>query len=111
MRSSINNTNSIFSEDSDISPMDNISNMSDAMLVLAVGIMLALVLNWNIDIKDINYEQQKGDAVEENKLEEFNDENSKERTDITKEDVESNYVKSGTVYTDTATGKTYVILD
>ena len=111
MRSSINNTNSIFSEDSDISPMDNISNMSDAMLVLAVGIMLALVLNWNIDIKDINYEQQKGDVVEENKLEEFNDENSKERTDITKEDVESNYVKSGTVYTDTATGKTYVILD
>ena len=111
MRSSINNTNNIFSEDSGTSPMDNISNMSDAMLVLAVGIMLALVLNWKIDIKDVSYEQQKGDVVEENKLEEFDADSSKERTDITKEDVESNYIKSGTVYTDTATGKTYVIMD
>lgn len=111
MKSSINNTNNIFSEDSGTSPMDNISNMSDAMLVLAVGIMLALVLNWKIDIRDVSFEQQKGDIVEENKLEEFDAENSKERTDITKEDVESNYVKSGTVYTDTATGKTYVIMD
>ena len=111
MRSSIDNVNNSFLEDSGISPMDNISNMSDAMLVLAVGIMLALVLNWKIDIRDVSFEQQKGDIVEENKLEEFDAENSKERTDITKEDVESNYVKSGTVYTDTATGKTYVIMD
>lgn len=111
MRSSINSINNSYIEDSGTSPMDNISNMSDAMLVLAVGIMLALVLNWKIDIKDVSYEQQKGDIVEENKLEEFDSENSRERTDITKEDVESNYVKSGTVYTDTATGKTYVIMD
>lgn len=36
--------------DSDVNPMDGLSNLSDAMLVLAVGIMLALVTAWNVDI-------------------------------------------------------------
>ena len=31
-------------------PMDGVANMADAMLVLAVGIMLALVINWKVDI-------------------------------------------------------------
>ncbi len=36
--------------DKDVNPMDYIANLVDAMLVLAVGIMLALVINWNVDI-------------------------------------------------------------
>ena len=36
---------------SEANPMDGVSNMSDAMLVLAVGIMLALVINWKIKLK------------------------------------------------------------
>jgi len=31
-------------------PMDGLGNLADAMLVLAVGIMLALILNWKVDI-------------------------------------------------------------
>ena len=31
-------------------PMNYLSNLSDAMLVLAVGIMLALIVHWNVDI-------------------------------------------------------------
>ena len=38
------------SDDAPVNPMDSISNLADAMLVLAVGIMLALILNWNVDI-------------------------------------------------------------
>lgn len=34
----------------DINPMNYMSNLSDAMLVLAVGIMLALVAAWEVDI-------------------------------------------------------------
>ena len=34
----------------DINPMEGTSSMSDAMLVLAVGMMLAVVINWNVDI-------------------------------------------------------------
>ena len=38
------------SDDAPVNPMDSISNLADAMLVLAVGIMLALIINWNVDI-------------------------------------------------------------
>lgn len=34
----------------EVNPMNYISNLSDAMLVLAVGIMLALIVHWNVDI-------------------------------------------------------------
>ena len=38
------------SDEAPVNPMDSISNLADAMLVLAVGIMLALIINWNVDI-------------------------------------------------------------
>lgn len=37
-------------DNEDVNPMNYISNLSDAMLVLAVGMMLALVVAWNVDI-------------------------------------------------------------
>ena len=39
-----------FSSSEDINPMDYLGNMSDAMLVLAVGMMLALVIAWEVPI-------------------------------------------------------------
>ena len=100
-----------FDTDEGLSPMDNISNMSDAMLVLAVGIMLALVINWKIDI-NVNAENNtKNDIVEESDMQEYEFDEENQNTEVTAEDVESNYVKSGTVYTDTVTGKTYVVID
>lgn len=92
-------------------PMDGVSNMSDAMLVLAVGIMLALVINWKIDIKDVYNGQEKKEVVDEAKLEEFETDSVKQNDSVSVEDIESKYVKSGTVYTDVDTGKTYVIID
>ena len=40
----------IFSGAEDVNPMNYLSNLSDVMLVLAVGMMLALVVAWNVDI-------------------------------------------------------------
>lgn len=40
----------------DIDPMSFVSNLSDAMLILAVGIMVALVAAWNVDITAV-YEE------------------------------------------------------
>ena len=105
------NYNNYFEEGEGESPMNHISNMSDAMLVLAVGIMLALVINWKIDIKTQSDTNPESDIVDEEDLEEYEFENGKEVSDVTADDVESNYKKSGTVYTDTATGKTYVVFD
>ena len=43
----------------DINPMNYMSNLSDAMLVLAVGMMLALVAAWNVDITMVQSEAAK----------------------------------------------------
>lgn len=42
--------------DTAVNPMDGLGNLADAMLVLAVGIMLALIVNWNVDITTFNTE-------------------------------------------------------
>ena len=39
-----------FGERNDVNPMEYTGNMSDAMLILAVGIMLALIIHWNVDV-------------------------------------------------------------
>lgn len=106
------NTNFDYDNENDIgNPMDGVSNMSDAMLVLAVGIMLALVINWKIDIKEAYNGQEKKEVVDDSKLQEFETDEAKQNNAVSSEDIESNYVKSGTVYTDTNTGKTYVVID
>ncbi|MBQ7743510.1 MAG: DUF2149 domain-containing protein [Lachnospiraceae bacterium] len=107
------NVNDNFDNDASISPMDYISNMSDAMLVLAVGIMLALIINWKIDI-NVNSDSttvSSSTNVEESDMQEYEFDDTNQNTEMSLEEVENNYVKSGTVYTDTTTGKTYVVLD
>lgn len=105
------NQSSYFDSEENANPMDGVSNMSDAMLVLAVGIMLALVINWKIDIKEAFSGQQQKEAIEEDRLQEFDQETAKQNNSISFEDIESKYIKTGTVYTDTFTGKTYVVVD
>lgn len=98
-----------FGQEEGVNPMDGVSNMSDAMLVLAVGIMLALVINWKIDVKDI-YENQKENLNTED-LKEIEVDDRRSTSDVSFEDLEKNYRKTGSVYTDTRTGKTYVVVE
>ena len=111
MKNKLNNRNRILGSEDGGNPMDGVSNMSDAMLVLAVGIMLALVINWKIDIKEAYKGQEKKEVVDDSKLQEFETDAAKQNNAVSFEDIESKYVKSGTVYTDTYTGKTYVVID
>jgi hypothetical protein len=39
-----------FDDEEDLNPMSYVSNLSDVMLILAVGFMLALILHWNVQI-------------------------------------------------------------
>lgn len=41
-------------ESEDVNPMEGVANLADVMLVLAVGMMLALVVAWNVDISGSN---------------------------------------------------------
>jgi hypothetical protein len=85
------NSSSRLQEDP-INPLDGVANLADIMLVLSVGIMLALVINWNIDLTGvISRMESVGDAgdteVDEGRMEEM--------------DVQ--------VYQDSETGKFYVV--
>lgn len=79
----------------DVNPMDSTGNLADAMLVLAVEIMLALIMNWNVDLSqfvdldDVNtsdLSEEQVDEVEEDKA----------------------LQEKGMVYQDPATGKYYI---
>ena len=89
-----------------VNPMDSVSNLADAMLVLAVGIMLALIVNWNVDISlPQQNEQQPTDPI------------PFEETDLTEAPDGSavldggNLQEMGKVYYDAESGNYYIIKD
>ena len=86
----------------DVNPMEGVANLVDAMLVLSCGLMLALVINWNVDFGNA------GTTVEVNQ--------NKEVTEIdgvtaNGESVSSanGYQEMGMVYRDPETGKLYMV--
>ncbi|MGN1031829.1 MAG: DUF2149 domain-containing protein [Intestinibacter sp.] len=87
----------------DVNPMDGIANLVDAMLVLAVGIMLALIMNWNVDIGTSEKLIGKENAQE---LEQVENLNQDETEDVTSDD---GLQEMGKVYKDPKTGKLYMI--
>ena len=97
--------------DDNVNPMDGVANLADVMIVLAVGIMLALIINWNLDIGAIAYTKDNTQSVDiENAIALDSDsieEVDKETEQIDSEDME----KLGSVYFDETTGKYYIIVD
>ena len=85
----------------DINPMENIANVSDVMLVLAVGIMLALVMHWNVDIAHTI-------ALDESQLEPVDAEIAEEG-EQTQSGGNRKYQEVGKVYKDVTTGDMYVM--
>lgn len=107
---------SAFSSTEDINPMNYIGNLSDAMLVLAVGIMLALVVAWKVPIGD-NADSQSSsmtqvDMQDAQTLDPDTDrlDTSDTPTDGSVPIEEYGLKEYGTVYTDSE-GNMYVITD
>lgn len=93
--------------------MNHVSNLADAMLVVAVGLMLALVVKWDIDIVNYTPTSQEPSQVTEGEVEEL--EADVESLDSTSQDdedavsIEDYGLKEyGTVYVD-ENGQLYVI--
>lgn len=87
----------------DVNPMDSLSNLADVMLVFACGIMLALIINWNVDVGATvtdPVELEQGQEV--TGVEDFGDGEG-----VLSED--GQYEEMGTVYRDPKTGKLYMI--
>ena len=85
-----------------MNPIDGLSNLSDVMLCLAVGIMLALITHWNVDI-GIN--KQNITELEEGQF------NSVGNEDVEIVEGSDSYQHLGEVYQDPQTGKIYMITE
>ncbi|MDR2296626.1 MAG: DUF2149 domain-containing protein [Clostridiales Family XIII bacterium] len=85
-------------------PLEDLANLVDVMLVFACGLMLALVINWNVDIAAKNAES------------ETRGEEMTQLTDVsggagTALDDDTAYEKLGVVYRDPVTGQLYMVED
>lgn len=91
--------------DEDVSPLEGAINIVDAMLVFACGLMLALVIRWNVDLAQFD------GSVKVTQGEELTD-NADIRSDLIETEGEGQlYQKMGTVYKDPATGKLFMLTD
>ncbi|WP_243152883.1 DUF2149 domain-containing protein [Sporotomaculum syntrophicum] len=88
----------------DVNPLEGVINIVDAMLVFACGLMLALAINWNVDLglgQRINLEQ--GQEVSDT---------PDIREDLIKTQGEGElYERMGTVYKDPETGRLFMLTD
>ncbi|MBR5429216.1 MAG: DUF2149 domain-containing protein [Firmicutes bacterium] len=86
--------------ESNFNPLEGMANLADCMLVLACGLMLSLIVSWNLDLA---VDEQPADsdlsAVEE-----------LESTDQQIEDTQA-YEQLGVVYRDPETGELYMVMD
>jgi hypothetical protein len=87
--------------DEDVNPMEGAVNIVDAMLVFACGLMLSLVIYWNVDLKSGEMRQ-----VEAGGAQLTEEELLSESGDGTAEG--SGFEEIGKVYRDPATGKLYL---
>jgi len=76
--------------------------MADAMLVFACGLIVALILSWNVDVTDQGIQKIPDSKYE---VDNIDDNVSEEVTD------ETELEEMGTVYRDPKTGKYYVVED
>ena len=85
----------------DFSPMEGVGNMADAMLVFACGLLLALIISWNVDVSETG-EITKAPEVKY-EVDSIGD-SSEQDADVTKD-----LKDMGRVYQDPKTGKYYVV--
>lgn len=81
-------------------PMEGMANLADVMLVFACGLLLALIINWNVDVTStVNQEEP------QTKYEIEGVDNDTSETI----DGEADLEEMGKVYKDPKTGKYYVV--
>jgi hypothetical protein len=87
----------------EVDPLQGAINIVDAMLVFACGLMLSVIIHWNVDLGET------GGRVDMNQGREVTQDQNI-RDDLAKsQDKGQLYEKMGTVYKDPATGKMFMI--
>ena len=101
-----------------VNPMESLANLSDLMIVLAVGIMLALVMNWNVDIGSTAFiaiggqtEAEPGAKSGSEDALAFNGDNMEELGSGAASIDSGEMERLGAVYYDEAAGTYYIVAD
>ncbi|MBE6512358.1 MAG: DUF2149 domain-containing protein [Methanobrevibacter olleyae] len=105
--------NNFFDEPSEEDPMTGVANLVDAMLVIAVGLLIFLVISWNMQsivFNDNVTPEQKQDAINAMKQVTEIDQGKQlnETPDVSNSSGEG-YAELGKVYKDSNTGKLIMI--
>lgn len=85
-------------EDEDVQPMQYVANLTDVMLVLACGLMAAVITFWQVDLKQTNIDRDKMQRIEASDV--IQQESGSVSTD--------GLVNQGMVYKDPETGTLYI---
>lgn len=89
------------SEEENVNAMDGVANLVDAMLVFACGLMITVMMNWNITsfVKPVEVDEQQ--KVNADQFAEMTQDSG----------VSSSYDQKGVVYQDPETGEMYLVED
>ncbi len=93
-----NKNNSLF-DGENINPMESVANLVDAMLVLACGLMMSVIMFYNVDLAGKQQEVPVEETVEVKSDGIIDSEGN----------ISSGFESKGTVYEDKKTGKMYII--
>lgn len=85
----------------DVDPMTSMSNVGDVMLVFACGLMVALVVAWNLDLSQFQ-QVEMDQELDQSEVTQMNEQLYGEG---------DSFVEMGTVYQDPSTGKYYLVED
>lgn len=87
----------------EVNPLEGAINIVDAMLVFACGLMLSLVIHWNVNLDQI------GERVNLNRGQEVTQVPEIREDLIESQEQGKLYEKMGTVYKDPATGQLFML--
>lgn len=87
-------------KDDNVDPMANVANIVDAMLVLSVGLMIAIVTYWNVDVSHVQEVAKQNEMTQVSDVEKIVDDSKSSG---------SGYTELGKVYQDPKTGKMYML--
>ena len=87
----------------DLNPIEGAFNLVDAMLVFSCGLMVALILRWNVQLVGVNINPADTQEVTQDI-----EDSIKDPTNVTNG---TGYEEMGMVYRDPETGKMYLLTD
>ena len=90
-----------FDHREEVDPMSSLGNIGDIMLVFACGLMVALVVAWNVDLGKFT-QVQMDQEIQQDDIEQITEQLYGEG---------NAFVEKGTVYQDPVTGKYYLVED